>query len=82
MIYNYRPISLLCIISKVLERIVYNVIQFLDGTFLSQFDFLPGPSLKWFHAFLTNHAQYFCINNQLPDFLTYQHGALSTISFI
>ena len=38
MVSNYRPISLLCVISKVLERIVYNIIHFLDGTF-SNFQF-------------------------------------------
>ena len=46
MVSNYRPISLLCIISKVLERVVYNnVINFLNGTFsVSQFGFLPRHS--------------------------------------
>ena len=46
MVSNYRPISLLCIISKVLERVVYNnVINFLNGTFsVSQFGFLPWHS--------------------------------------
>ena len=46
MVSNYRPISLLCVISKVLERIVYNnIIHFLDGTFSDfQFGFLPGRS--------------------------------------
>ena len=46
MVSNYRPISLLCIISKVLERAVYNnVINFLNGTFsISQFGFLLGRS--------------------------------------
>ena len=34
MVSNYRPISLLCIISKVLERVVYNnAINFLNYTF-------------------------------------------------
>ena len=43
MVSNYRPISLLCVISKVLERIVYNNIHFLDGTFSNfQFGFMPG----------------------------------------
>ena len=46
MVSNYRPISLLCVISKVLERLVYNnIIHFLDGTFSKfQFGFLPGRS--------------------------------------
>ena len=46
MVSNYRPISLLSIISKVLERIVYNnIIHFLEGSFSdSQFGFLPGRS--------------------------------------
>ena len=45
-ISNYRPISLLCIISKVLEKIVFNVsINFLSNSFTPhQFGFLPGRS--------------------------------------
>ena len=44
MVSNYCPISLLYIISKVLERVVYNnVINFLNGIFsVSQFGCLPG----------------------------------------
>ena len=43
---NYRPISLLCIISKVLEKIVYNhIIGFLlNSIYIYQFGFLPGRS--------------------------------------
>ena len=43
---NYRPISLLCIISKVLERIVYNhIIEFLFSSIsIHQFGFVPGHS--------------------------------------
>jgi len=46
MISNYRPISLLCVISKVLERIIFNsTINFLSNSFTSyQFGFLPGRS--------------------------------------
>jgi len=46
MISNYRPISLLCVISKVLERIIFNsTINFLSNFFTSyQFGFLPGHS--------------------------------------
>ena len=30
--------------------------------------------LKWFHAYLTNHAQCVCINNQLSDLLPVTSG--------
>ena len=43
---NYRPISLLCIISKVLEKIIFNIsIKFLSNSFTPhQFGFLLGRS--------------------------------------
>ena len=43
---NYRPISLLCSVSKVLEKLVYcGVIDFLSSRLSnSQFGFLPGRS--------------------------------------
>ena len=43
---NYRPISLLCCVSKVLERIVYNQIFQAVSPFISprQFGFLPNHS--------------------------------------
>ena len=43
---NYRPISLLCIISKILEKIVYkHTISFLSDYFTKhQFGFIPGHS--------------------------------------
>ena len=43
---NYRPISLLCILSKVLERIIYNrIMNFAMNSFtLHQFGFLPKRS--------------------------------------
>ena len=43
---NYRPISLLCIVSKVLERLVYNkIMPFLLNSFSTyQFGFLPKRS--------------------------------------
>ena len=43
---NYRPISLLCIVSKVLERLVYdNVIDFVRSLiYKGQFGFLKGHS--------------------------------------
>ena len=45
---NYRPISLLCILSKVLERIIYNrMMSFLSNHFtIHQFGFLPGRSAQ------------------------------------
>ena len=46
LIKNYRPISLLCILSKVLERIVYDqVMDHINYLFTPhQFGFLPGRS--------------------------------------
>ena len=46
LVNNYRPISLLCILSKVLERVVYNrIMSFINNTFTThQFGFLPGRS--------------------------------------
>lgn len=46
LVSNYRPISLLCITSKVLERIVYNkTMKFFSAKFNNhQFGFLPGRS--------------------------------------
>ena len=44
LVSNYRPVSLLCSISKVLEKIVFKVTyNFLVKTFSQhQFGFLPG----------------------------------------
>ena len=43
---NYHPISLLCVISKVFEKIIFNaIIEFLSNSFTPhQFGFLPGRS--------------------------------------
>ena len=43
---NYRPISLLCVVSKVLERLVYNnIIHFVRSSVSTiQFGFLKGHS--------------------------------------
>ena len=45
-IANYRPISLLCVVSKVLERLIYNyLVNFLTDSFSNQqFGFLVGHS--------------------------------------
>ena len=45
-ISNYRPISLLCIISKVIEKIIFKeTTQFVSNSFTPhQFGFLPGRS--------------------------------------
>ena len=53
LVSNYRPISLLCIISKVLERILYNrLIEFLSSSISSrQFGFLKNRST--IHQLLT-----------------------------
>ena len=43
MVSNYRPISLLCIVSKVLEKIIYkHTINFFSDN--HQFGFIPGRS--------------------------------------
>ena len=46
LVNNYRPISLLCILSKVLERIIYNqVVDHIHNLFtIHQFGFLAGRS--------------------------------------
>ena len=46
LVNNYRPISLLCILSKVLERIIYNrIMNFAMNSFTPhQFGFLPKRS--------------------------------------
>ena len=46
LVNNYRPISLLCILSKVLERIIYNcIMNFMINSFTPyQFGFLPKRS--------------------------------------
>ena len=45
-IYKYGDKSLVCILSKVLEKIVYNkIMRFLEGSFTKhQYGFLPGRS--------------------------------------
>ena len=50
---NYRPISLLCIISKVLERIVYNhIIEFLFSSFsIYQFAFVPSSNTHPYYIY-------------------------------
>ena len=46
LVKNYRPISLMCIVSKVLEKIVFqNLFDFLyNRSSVYQFDFVPGRS--------------------------------------
>ena len=46
LISNYRPISLLCVLSKVLEKVMYNrIITYLENSFTAQqFGFLPRKS--------------------------------------
>ena len=61
---NYRPISLLCIVSKILEKIVYDNIveQVTQATSVHQFGFLRGCStlqqlLLFYHQILTSESQ-------------------------
>ena len=46
LVENYHPISLLCIVSKVLERLIYDqlLVFISDSLSPSQFGFLPGRS--------------------------------------
>ena len=46
LVSNYRPISLLCVVSKVLERLIYNKVMpfLLDNFSKYQFGFLPKQS--------------------------------------
>ena len=46
LVSNYRPISILCILLEVLERVVYNnILNYLERSFkCHQFGFLPGQS--------------------------------------
>ena len=56
-IYIYRPISLLCLVSKVLERLIYNhLINFLADSFSNQqFRFLASrSSLQQLLLFINN----------------------------
>ena len=61
---NYRPISLLCIISKVSERLIYNKIIDLVASSLTplQFGFQRGSStlqqlLMYFHQLITSKEE-------------------------
>ena len=61
---NYRPISLSCIVSKVLEKVVYdNIVEYvIQSTSVYQFGFLRGRStlqqlLLFFHKILTSSSQ-------------------------
>ena len=54
---NYQPISLLCIISKILEKIIYNhTLSFLSDCFTNhQFGFIPDrSSLQQLLLFINN----------------------------
>ena len=63
-IRNYRPISLLSVVSKVLEKLVYNsIVDFVsDSMSVSQFGFLCGRStlqqmLVFFNSLLNSASQ-------------------------
>ena len=63
-IRNYRPISLLSVVSKVLEKLVYNsIVDFVsDSMSVSQFGFLRGRStlqqmLVFFNSLLNSASQ-------------------------
>ena len=71
LVENYRPISLMCIVSKVLERLIYDQVSvFLsDSISPSQFSFLPAKStLQQLLVFLSDlfHNQ---INKEATDVL-------------
>ena len=72
LVNNYRPISLLCIISKVLERIIYNHITvFVTGSLSSiQFGFLKNRStVKQLLIFLNSVHQ--SLNNKVQTDVIY-----------
>ena len=56
LVNNYRPISLLCTISKVLERIVYNAVsEFVTQSITAQFGFIrKHSSLQQLLIFINN----------------------------
>lgn len=69
MVNNYRPISLLCIISKVLERLVFDhIIDFISDKVInqSQFGFLRGKStIQQLLIFLEDITSYTSHNDQV-----------------
>ena len=65
---NYRPISLLCIISKVLEKIIYDkIIPFVSRAISSsQFGFRPKHStLQQLLLFVNSVCESFCSKSQV-----------------
>ena len=72
LISNYRPISLLCSVSKVLERLIYDkIIDFISQSIsVSQFGFLNGKStLQQLLVFL--HLVHNNISNKLQTDVIY-----------
>ena len=72
---NYRPISLLCILSKVLERLIYDkIIDFVTSSICNvQFGFLKSRSsvqqlLLFYDHLLSSHSQKTQIDTLYLDF--------------
>ena len=66
---NYRPISLLCIVSKVLEKLIYNkVISFVSvSIFPSQFGLRPNHSTTQQLSVFLSHLQECLSHNSQAD---------------
>jgi len=73
---NYRPISLLCVVSKILERLIYNyLVTFLTNSFSNQqFGFLAGRSALQQLLLFTNNLLEAKTNSQDIDVLYFDYS--------
>ena len=73
---NYRPISLLCVVSKVLERLIYNhLVNFLTDSFSNQqFRFLAGCCALQQLLLFTNNILEAKINHADVDVLYFDYS--------